>query len=55
MIEKDITKKETTGLYGTLLYGITPRFYDDKFSKKEKLYKYKISKIKVYLGENNNI
>ena len=55
MIEKDITKIESIGLYGTIHYGITQRFYDGEFSKKENLYKYKISKIKVYLGENNNI
>ena len=55
MKEKDFTKIERIGLHGVILYGITQRFYDDEFSKKENLYKYKISRIKVYLGENNNI
>ena len=45
----------TKGLIIILHYEKTKRFYDDKFSTKENLYKYRISKIKVFLGEKDAI
>jgi hypothetical protein len=48
-------KVKATGVYGVLHYGETQRFYDDKFSSKDNLYQYRISKIKIFLGEKNLI
>ena len=46
---------KSIGVYGVLHFDKTKRFYDDKFSTKENLYKYRISKIKVFLGEKDTI
>ncbi len=55
MKDRVVEKIKSIGVYGVLHYEKTKRFYDDKFSTKENLYKYRISKIKVFLGEKDAI
>ena len=55
MKDRVVEKIKSIGLYGVIHYGETQRFYDDNYSTKENLYKYRISKIKVYIGEKNSI
>jgi hypothetical protein len=55
MKERVLEKVKSIGVYGILHYGETQRFYDDSFSTKENLYQYRISKIKVFLGDKNSI
>lgn len=43
------------GMYGILHYGETQRFEDDKYANKENIYQFRISSIRVYIGENNSI
>ena len=44
-----------TGTYGILHLGETTFFDDDKYSNQENILKYRISTIKVFMGENNSI
>ena len=53
MKERVVSKIKQIGVYGILHYGETQRFDDDKFATKDNLYQYRISKIKIFLGENN--
>ena len=55
MKERVADKIKSIGVYGVMHYGETQRFYDDNFSTKENLYQYRISKIKVFLGEKDLI
>ena len=48
-------KIKSIGVYGVYHYGETVRFNDDKFSTKDNLYQFRISKIKIFLGEKNLI
>ena len=50
-----VEKIKAIGLYRVIHYEETQRFNDDTFSTKENLYKYRISKIEVFLGEKNSI
>ena len=55
MKDRVVEKIKSIGLYGVIHYGETQRFYDYNFSTKENLYKYRISKIRVFMGEKNTI
>ena len=48
-------KIKSIAVYGVLHFGEETRFDDDKFSTKDNLYQYRISKIKIFLGEKNLI
>ena len=55
MKEKIANKVKALPLYGVLHFGETQRFDDAQFSTVDNIYQYRISKIKVFLGENNRI
>ena len=55
MLDKLTEKIGAIGLHGIIHYNETKRFNDNKFSTKENLFKYRISKIKVFLGEKDTI
>jgi len=55
MKDRVLEKVKSIGVYGIMHYGETQRFYDDSFSTKDNLYQYRISQIRVFLGEKNNI
>lgn len=55
MKDKVVNHIKSIGVYGVLHYNETQRFYDDEFSTKENIYQYRISKIKVFIGERNII
>ena len=55
MKDKVIDEIKGIGVYGVLHYNETKRFDDDKYTKKENIYQYRMSKIKVFLNENGNI
>ena len=48
-------KIRTLGFYGVMHYGEEHRFNDDIFNTKDNLYKYRISKIQIFLGEKDLI
>ena len=50
-----VEKIKQIGVYGILHYGETQRFEDDKYANKENIYQYRISSVKVFLGESNTI
>ena len=53
MKERVIEKIKSIGLNGFNHFGKTNFFSDDKYATRDMLYKYRISKIIVYLNENN--
>ncbi len=55
MKERIYNKIKPIPLYGVLPTTKIPRFNDDNFSSKENLFKYRLSKICVYIGEKNSI
>ena len=55
MQEKIYPKIKSIGLCGIMHYNETKLFNDFKFSSIDYLYKYKLSKIKIFLGENDII
>ena len=55
MKDRVVNKIKSIGVYGVLHYNETLRFNDDQFSEKENIYQYRISKIKVFLGEKDLI
>ena len=55
MKDRVVAKIKSIGVYGVLHYNETQRFYDDQFATKENLYQYRISEIKVFLGEKDLI
>ena len=55
MKDRVVEKIKSIGVYGVLHYNETQRFYDDQFATKENLYQYRISEIKVFLGEKDLI
>ena len=55
MKNKVVERIKQIGVYGILHYGETQRFDDDKYALKENIYQYRISSIRVYVGENNSI
>ena len=55
MREKISEKIKSTGLIGKMHYNETKLFNDFKFSSLEYLYKYRLSKIKIFLNENDLI
>ena len=55
MIDKIIKEIKIIGSYGIFHFNETKRFNDDKYIKKENIYQYRMSKIKVFLNENGNI
>ena len=50
-----IEKVKSIGLYGIFHFGETRRFDDNLFSINENIYQYRISKIKVFMGEEKRI
>lgn len=55
MKERVVSKIKQIGVYGILHYGETQRFDDDQFATKDNLYQFRISKIKIFVGENNSL
>ena len=55
MQEKISEKIKSIGLCGIMHYNETKLFNDFKFASLEYLYKYRLSKIKIFLDENDNI
>ena len=48
-------KVKSIAIIGIYHVGETHRFNDDIFSTRENIYEYRISRIKVFIGENNSI
>lgn len=55
MKEKVLEKIKSIGVYGVMHFNETKRFEDDQYATRENLYQYRISKIKVFLGEKRLI